>query len=310
MPTTVLSSHTVLLRHTGSGRRTPLARCVTSGLVGTGIIYAAIVVAWAAYLLPLVRHHREQPSATSPGRVTGAMRVLGKRSSGARTLDEPAEPDVAAAVEVSRPRYDAAARRRRVLFLILATAIVIGVFAFVGLVPWWSLAVPGGLLVGFVVLARLSVRAAHAARRRAKNQPVPESQPADNQVAAARTSRRARRHAPATTDTDALPVSAAAVTTPTAPTVADPATDPAAAWVAHSPVDAWDPLPVTLPTYVTKDAAPARRVRTIDLSGAAAFSAGRLPEAELLSRQPQTVQELSADERRSDDEGTAHSATG
>jgi len=26
-----------------------------------------------------------------------------------------------------------------------------GVFAFVGTVPWWSLAVPGGLLVGFVV---------------------------------------------------------------------------------------------------------------------------------------------------------------
>lgn len=282
--------------------------------MGTGIIYAAIVVAWAAYLLPLVRHHREQPSATRPGRVTGAMRVLGKRSSGARarmtdpaeppapTLDEAGEPDVAASVEVSRPRYDASARRRRVLFLILATAVVIGVFAFVGTVPWWSLAVPGGLLVGFVVLARLSVRAARAARRRAKNQPVRGSQPADTPVKAEQTSRRSRRHSATTASSTTI---AAAV-----PTTADLATDPAAAWVAHSPVDAWDPLPVTLPTYVTKDAAPARRVRTIDLSGAAAFSAGRLPEAELLSRQPETVEELSADKRRSDDEGTAHAATG
>ena len=292
--------------------------------MGTGIIYAAIVVAWAAYLLPLVRHHRGQPSATRPGHVTGAMRVLGKRSSGARarmtdpaeptvpTLDEAGESDVAARVEVSRPRYDASTRRRRVLFLILATAVVIGVFAFVGTVPWWSLAVPGGLLVGFVVLARLSVRAARA-RRRAKNPPVRRSQPADTPVKAEQTSRRSRRHSATTaaaTSADVLPAGTAAATTTAAAPTADLATDAAAAWVAHSPVDAWDPLPVTLPTYVTKDAAPARRVRTIDLSGAAVFSAGRLPEAELLSRQPETVEQLSADKFRSDDEGTAQTATG
>lgn len=328
--TTVLSCHTVLLRHTGSGRRTPLLRCVASSLVGTGIIYAAIVVAWAAYLLPLVKHHREQPSATRPGRVTGAMRVLGKRSSGARAriadataptvavFEGTAEAEIAAPVELSRSGFDPAARRRRVLFLILATAIVIGVFAFVGMVPWWSLAAPGALLVGFVVLARLSVRAVRASRRRARSLSVRETQPADTEAAASSpVSRRSRRSAAlaAAATAEVLPAGIGASSTKataqtTAQTTADLASDPAAAWVAHSPVDAWDPLPVTLPTYVTKDAAPARRVRTIDLSGAAAFSAGRLPEADLLTRQPETVEQLSAEKRRPDDADTAHAATG
>jgi hypothetical protein len=281
--------------------------------VGTGIIYAAIVVAWAAYLLPLVRHHREQPSATRDARATGAMRVLGKRSSGARVRGsdtggaavaapvDPTEPDVPAAVEVSRPRYDAAARRRRVLFLILATTVVMAVFAYVGTLAWWTLAIPAGLLAGFVVLARRSVRAARSARRRAGSRPALVSQRADRPVAAVATA-----PTTATTTSAATTVTRKSSTTPAVPDIADPA----AAWVAHSPVDAWDPLPITLPTYVTKDVAPARRVRTIDLSGATAYSAGRLPEAELLSRQPASVDELSTDRRGADGDGTAHAATG
>ncbi len=283
--------------------------------MGTGIIYAAIVVAWAAYLLPLVRHHREQPSATRSGSTTGAMRVLGRRSTGGRArtqdpsdpsgpvLDDPAEATIAYRVEVSRPRYNAAARRRRVLFLILATAIVIGVFAFVGMVPWWSIAVPGSLLVGFVVLARLSIRPARVSRRRVRSHPGHGSQPADTTAAPAAAS-------PAAPATSVASASTSVQSTADLAPVIDPASDPAAAWVAHSPVDAWDPLPITLPTYVTKDVAPARRVRTIDLSGATAFSAGRLPEADLLTRQPESVEELSAEKRSSDDGGSAQAATG
>lgn len=303
--------------------------------MGTGIIYAAIVVAWAAYLLPMVRHHRQQPSATRPGRVTGPMRVLGRRSSGVRgrmsdpgeptnppapDLEDPSEADIAAPVALSRPRYNAAARRRRVLYLILATAMVVAVFAFVGMMPWWSLAVPSALLVGFLVIAALSVRAARASRRRLRSLPARESQPADTTAAMAPAVRRSRRHPTGTaaaTTTGGPPAVIVATSTSTStstattdqPTV-DLASDPAAAWVAHSPVDAWDPLPITLPTYVTKDAAPTRRVRTIDLGGAAAFSAGRLPEADLLTRQPETAEEVSAEGRRSDDGGTVHAATG
>jgi len=69
--------------------------------------------------------------------------------------------------------------------------------------------------------------------------------------------------------------------------------DAASAWLAHAELDRWDPVPVTLPTYVDKEQAQPRSVRTIDLSGPDAFSAGRLPEAELLSRSAEeSVDEL------------------
>lgn len=279
--------------------------------MGTGILYAAIVVAWAAYLLPLVKHHREQTAANRTRRFTGAMRVLGKRSSsshgrvGAAQAMEPgvaedlADAEDAAEVDDSRPGVNAAARRRRVLSLILATAVVLGVFAFVGTVPWWSMAIPGGLLVGFVVVARLSLRAAARKRAMSDSESGDGSQPADtSEVGRSKGARQPRSAAAAAV----LAARAAAAAEP------DVVNDPIAAWVAHSPVDAWDPLPVTLPTYVTKDAAPARRVRTIDLSGPAAFSAGRLPEAELLSRQPKSVDEIVAAEGV--DDGHRHAATG
>ncbi len=105
------------------------------------------------------------------------------------------------------------------------------------------------------------------------------------------------------------PTAAAGPETDTTPDASDPAIAAAAAWVAHSPVDAWDPLPITLPTYVTKAAAPTRRVRTIDLSGASAFSAGRLPEAALLSRQDDSLEDVGAADARARDEGPSR-ATG
>ena len=45
----------------------------------------------------------------------------------------------------------------------------------------------------------------------------------------------------------------------------------------RSPIDPtlWDPLPVTLPTYVTKPAAARRTVRTIDLDDSGVWTSGR-----------------------------------
>jgi hypothetical protein len=46
----------------------------------------------------------------------------------------------------------------------------------------------------------------------------------------------------------------------------------------------WDPVPVTLPTYVTKPKA-RRTVRTIDLGEAGTWTSGRTPEdAEIAAR--------------------------
>ena len=58
----------------------------------------------------------------------------------------------------------------------------------------------------------------------------------------------------------------------------------------------WDPVPVTLPTYVMKEKAPDRTVRTISLSGPEVFSSARTadpePEAAPVVPEPeQTAQE-------------------
>lgn len=55
-----------------------------------------------------------------------------------------------------------AARRRLVVMGTLALAlIVVLITSIAGVTPWWSLAIPGGLLVAFVIVARFSVVAMH-----------------------------------------------------------------------------------------------------------------------------------------------------
>ncbi len=47
------------------------------------------------------------------------------------------------------------------------------------------------------------------------------------------------------------------------------------------PIDphAWEPVPVPLPTYLTKDRAPGNAIRTIDLTQPGAWTSGRLEQA-------------------------------
>ena len=64
----------------------------------------------------------------------------------------------AAISDLRRLESVAALRRRRVLLVLMAgISLVIGLCA-IELIPWWSMAIPGGLLVIFVVVARISVR--------------------------------------------------------------------------------------------------------------------------------------------------------
>ncbi len=60
----------------------------------------------------------------------------------------------------------------------------------------------------------------------------------------------------------------------------------------------WDPVPVTLPTYVNKPKAP-RTIRTIDLSEPDSHSSGRLDEAEAAAlAEHQAAAEKAEDARR------------
>ena len=135
------------------------------------MIFAAIAIAWLAYLVPHFVRRRdddEQLEDSDPAdRFSDSMRIV--RHGTAPLLDQDLEE--IASFEVSTPQTRRAAvkdlrrlevlaalRRRRVLLVLMAAlSAVIGLCA-AHLIPWWSTAIPGGLLLIFIVVARISVR--------------------------------------------------------------------------------------------------------------------------------------------------------
>ena len=150
----------------------------------------------------------------------------------------------------------ASARRRRVLLVLLAA--LSGVIGLCGasLVPWWTIAIPGALLLIFVAVARISVRLT----RTRLDLRYREIHHGNNES----TIFLSRKDFP----TSAADAHRATVKTD----------------VASTPGTLWDPVPITMPTYVSKPLAP-RTVRTIDLSGPAP-----LVTTATKARSPQTLQ--------------------
>lgn len=170
----------------------------------------------------------------------------------------------------------AAARRRRILAVLAAatllTAVVAALAGLVGIpFPGWLVAVPGGLMVGYLVLLAI-------VRPGARRQPVRSLHQDEPEVAA--------------TESDggsSLPVVAVPVASlPVAVSAGDSRDDVEVRASAAEAVDAsWTPVPLPAPTYVTAPKA-RRSVRIIDLSnpgswtatpGAADAAAADLPEA-------------------------------
>lgn len=217
-----------------------------SGVGTTGIIFAAIALAWLAYLVPHFVRRPENDLVEEVGpaeQFADSMRIVRRGTAPLLNADlaeissyEVSTPMTrrAAVSDLRRLERLAAARRRRVLLVLLAVLSLTVGLAATSLVPWWLLAVPGGLLVGFVTLARFSVRSMRHdldARYREIRQGSDE-----------KTVLLSRREV--------------------APTAAVAATSTAKV----TPGALWDPVPITMPTYVSKPLAP-RTVRTIDLSG-------------------------------------------
>lgn len=225
----------------------------------TGLIFGAIAIAWLAYLIPLsVKRRGEDHDEVDPSnRFSDSMRIV--RYGTAPLLDQ----DLAeiGSIEVSTPltrraaiedlrrlEHTAARRRRRALvglmFLLTAVCSVAGF----GFLPWWAVAVPGGLLVSFLAVARVSVRGL-------------------------RTSLDRRFEAIQQGSTEATVFLSrkdlAKATEAKAPGVDLGTSEPT------NPGRLWDPVPITMPTYVSKPLAP-RTVRTIDLSSPEVASTTRL----------------------------------
>jgi hypothetical protein len=179
----------------------------------------------------------------------------------------------------ARPRPGAAAtaarRRRRVLGLVLTALVTVAAVAALGVISWAWTAIPGGLLVAWLVACRLMVRSERRARpaaRTATAAPAPEAAGpvADEDAAAAEE-----------TGAGALgPVAEAPQQ------VVDP--------------DSWDMVPPTLPTYVSAPAAVRRTVQTIDLDSTGVWSSGRNADDSALAREAEGAQRAAreAAERR------------
>ncbi len=243
----------------------------------SGLIFVALAVAWAAYLIPkALRHHDDVVRGRSIDRFSHSMRVLARRepvsARMARLVVTPAKPTTASAVTAppaASPEeqdavrrastHRATQRRRRVLGLLLLTLAGAVVTAALGRLGWTYAVIPGGLLVAWLVACRLMVR-----RERAW-QPSTFSDVEDDAVDEVQES-----------DTPQPPVD-----------TSTPPRDP----------KLWDPVPVTLPTYVSKP--PARRtVRTIDLDATGVWTSGRTEADSALAREADAAEAADRVRRR------------
>ncbi|MGH3472070.1 MAG: hypothetical protein ACRDPG_08510, partial [Nocardioidaceae bacterium] len=195
------------------------------------------------------------------------------------TLKPAPETPVPVTATVPRPTRAAlraaAARRRRVLTLLLALALVTVVVAVVGVVPLWSAGIPVGLVAAFLIIARTSVR-------RASDEFWLQSEAAaePSNVVRRTAARVDASHGSVRTDSDpdeaaddepTITLDAAAVAVAKAGLTEDRVV--AVAMRTADGDSLWDPLPVTLPTYVDKPAAK-RTIRTIELGEPGTWSSG------------------------------------
>jgi len=237
----------------------------------SGVIYAAIVAAWAAVLVPRwVRRNEEVEEAREIDGVRG-VRVLARPADapGAGLHGHGAGGTATATFDAtpSSPRGQAefgvaARRRRRVLLVLLVAVAVTSTAIVVGRLPAWWVGVPSASLVGFLLLARRA--AVREGRRRRVGQ------------------RRATGRAAPVAHED-VRTRIAMLDEPEPVPEVDP--------------DAWEPVAVPLPTYVTKAVAPPQATRKIDLTQPGAWTSGRLdPAGSITLPKAPTAPERRADE--------------
>jgi hypothetical protein len=263
----------------------------------SALIFVALAVAWAVYLIPkALRHHDDVVRSRSVERFSNTMRVLARREPvnrrDARLVVAPARAKSTPVVTTkgpARPEVNretarrATRRRRRVLGLILLVNALVVTLAAFALIDWWYVAIPAGLLVAWLVACRLMVRRERPVRaQRGRTAPAAaESTAAESTAAEPAVAERAIDEVAPEPWADDAP-------TGQTPAIADPSL--------------WDPMPVTLPTYVGKAAAERRSVRTIDLDSTGVWTSGRTEVDAQIAREADDAAR-SARAGRTDDDG-------
>ena len=303
----------------------------------SALIFVALAVAWTVYLVPkAIRHHDEVARSRSVDRFSATMRVLAHREAvsardsrlvvspgrppattsvttkeGPAPSPEPAPREVPVAVR-RRAAARAAARRRRVLGAVLGALAAVVLLAAAGALAWAWTAVPVVLLVAWLTACRMMVRvetgrAAEAQLRRAQRKDARVEK--RDLRREGRIARRAERDEDFFGDDD-KPSPLLPADDEGAPTQEVAAVVAGASTSVRSAAEAgmWDPVPVTLPTYVGKAPAAPRTVRTIDLDSTGVWTSGRSESDSALAREAEEAaraekaeraeRDRAADERR------------
>jgi hypothetical protein len=263
----------------------------------SALIFVALAVAWAVYLVPKAL---EQNAAAEDGTksrasvaISKSRRILARReATGKDSTDlvtekssKKSEPEGEAEIEVDeaeepaprpvpmavrrRAARAAAKRRSIVLGVLVFGLVVVGALAGFGVFgPVW-IAIPGALVAAWLVTCRLSVRHQREVWARI---PFPEDIP---------------EPAPAAPPRVTFDI--------------DQDTGDLVAVVEHDdtgeqlPAGSWKPVETPLPTYVSKEAAPRRTVRTIDLDATGVWSSGRNAADSELVRQAEEAERAAAE---------------
>ena len=279
---------------------------------GSAIIFIGLAVAWACYLLPLaLKRHDEATRTRTVDRFSRSIRVLARRepvgTKSSRLVTEKVEgkieirseltveapaPAPVAAPELTpvqlRARRAAAKRatkrRRNVLaVLLVATLAVVTVAAF-SVIAWPYVAIPVGLLVAWLVACRLMVKGERKVL--APTTRMPAETPVEEERKAEAVEPAAQPAAEVVDEVDPMQDTSAGIAA-----IVDPAM--------------WDPVPVTLPTYVSKPAATRRTVRTIDLDSTGVWTSGRTDADAQLAREADEADKAARKSRRDGDDQQA-----
>jgi hypothetical protein len=252
----------------------------------SALIFVALAVAWAVYLIPkALEHHEESARTRTVERFSATLRVLARREPVNRRKARLVTPEAAATPERTSSRRTPAAppltvaqlrarrlaaaraakRRLRVVALILVANLVVGALAYLTYVePVWC-AVPAGLLAVWLVACRLMVKRERADLSAARIPAEPAGPPKDG--------------------TEEIATVEASV--------ADDRAGADASGPAPRDPDAWDPVYAPLPTYVSKPVA-RRSVSTIDLDSTGVWSSGRKASDSQLAREAEAVERPAA----------------
>ncbi len=259
----------------------------------SGLIFVVLALAWAGYLMPRALRQRDDLESSAPiDTSSDTARVLNRTPAMMRALladNPPVEPEQKAADRValkdseSRRRAaltrtlptsrGAAVRRRRILLALVALTVLSIGAASLSYLSWWAVTAPVVLVATWLVLCTLIARRSRVATRGRVRFEVAEMLADDDEV-------------PLVGSVPAVPASSIVEQL-----VADVHQDAESARpVANHGADLdaaqgalWDPLPLTLPTYVGKPTA-RRTVRTIELTQGGFTSSGHDPADSALAR--------------------------